>query len=476
MPDTPQDPKRINASPTKEFFIFMLVRDIPLTRAILDLVDNSVDGARRVRPGGDYLGLWVRLEVSRELFKIADNCGGILVDIARNYAFRFGRPKEAPVTPGSVGQFGVGMKRAFFKLGRHFHVSSVTNDSRFDMKIDVDDWISETVSQTQSASNVAQIGSNAAKSSSQSPDDWHFRFTTVSEGVTGVPPEEIGTRIEITRLHETVGENFSLEEFVTRLKLELSVAHSVTMDKGLAISVNGIPLRFEPQRLFVSDQMKPAFVEKTYAHELIDARPGSPVKVKLYAGLAERNIHEGGWYIFCNGRLVLRADQTMMTIWGPAHGMRQYHPDFAYFRGYAYFDSDDAGLLPWTTTKTGVDGDSLVYRHTQQEMIEISKPVLGFLSNLAKEKAANETGDNADRTLQQALEGVKANSMDSITLAPTFVAPQPKPPPLGPRMQRIQYNKPLVEVEKAMELLKVRTFTAVGEKTFEYFMKYEGEE
>ena len=43
-------------------------------------------------------------------------------------------------------------------------------------------------------------------------------------------------------------------------------------------------------------------------------------------------------------------------------------------------------------------------------------------------------------------------------------------------MQKIQYSKPLVEVEKAKQLLKVQTFIAVGEKTFEYFMKYEGEE
>ena len=43
-------------------------------------------------------------------------------------------------------------------------------------------------------------------------------------------------------------------------------------------------------------------------------------------------------------------------------------------------------------------------------------------------------------------------------------------------MQRIQYDKPISEVEKAKQLLKVRSFTAVGEKTFEYFMRYEAEE
>ena len=156
--------------------------------------------------------------------------------------------------------------------------------------------------------------------------------------------------------------------------------------------------------------------------------------------------------------------------------MRQYHPDFAYFRGYAYFDSDNAALLPWTTTKTGVDVDSPVYKNVQQEMIEISKPVLTFLSNLAKERAAFESGDSTDGTLGQAIQSAEAKRTDALTVTPTFVAPQPSPMPPGPRMQKIQYSKPLVEVEKAKQLLKVQTFIAVGEKTFEYFMTYEGEE
>ena len=364
----PEDgPKRINASPTKEFFISMLTRDIPLARAILDLVDNSVDGARRLRENGDFDGLWIRVELDRDHFKITDNCGGIPVDIAQNYAFRFGRPKDAPSTPGSVGQFGVGMKRSFFKLGRHSHVSSLTDSSRFAMDIDVEQW------KQQGEPNNA--------------DEWHFEFSSVEENVPDLPPDQIGTTIEVTGLYENVAESFSLENFLTRLKQEMGLAHASCMDKGMAISVNAIPLRYEPATLFVSDRLQPVFVEKTYVREDLTGEPVAPVQVKLFAGLAERSLHDGGWYVFCNGRLVMRADQTTTTIWGQMHGIRQYHPDFAYFRGYAYFDSDDAALLPWTTTKTGIDVDSPVFKNVQQEMIELSKPILLFLSNLAKETA-----------------------------------------------------------------------------------------
>ena len=274
------------------------------------------------------------------------------------------------------------MKRTFFKLRRNFVVRSTTNSSRFEIDIDVEEW------------KGLQDLENAKP---ENADDWHFEFRNVEEQLTTVSADDIGTYIEITGLYPTVTDSFALENFVTRLEQEISLAHAPSIDRGLAISVNGIPLRHQPQTLFVSDKLKPAFVEKTYPRKDLDGTEGATVRVKLFAGVAERSLHDGGWYIFCNGRMVLRADQTATTIWGQSHGMREYHTDFAFFRGFAYFDSDDAGLLPWTTTKTGVDADSPVYRNVQQEMIEVSKPVLNFLSNLAKETAAIEAGDSDAR-------------------------------------------------------------------------------
>jgi hypothetical protein len=130
----------ILASPTKDFFIDMLVKDIELIPAIVDLLDNAVDGARRTRGGEQFDGLWVRIEASSERLEIKDNCGGIPVDLARDYAFRFGRPADMPRIPHSVGEFGVGMKRALFKLGKRFRIESTAKHSRFVLKVDEDDW------------------------------------------------------------------------------------------------------------------------------------------------------------------------------------------------------------------------------------------------------------------------------------------------------------------------------------------------
>lgn len=440
----------INASPTKEFFIHMLTRDIPLTRAILDLVDNSVDGARRLRPTGDYDRLWVRMELDAKHFRIADNCGGIPVDVARDYAFRFGRPKEAKGTPGSMGQFGVGMKRTFFRLGRHFVVRSTTAEARFTVDVDVDEWMAD----------------------GESPEKWHFKFSELETDLR-VKEKNTGTVIEVDRLLPNVADTFALENFKSRLAEEMSQAHALTLDRELAITLNGLPIEHDPQELFASKTLRPGYLEKSYASKVLVGKPGPAVRVKLYAGVSERSLHDGGWYVFCNGRLIVRADQTATTVWGERHQMRAYHPDFAYFRGFAYFDCDDGGLLPWTTTKTGVDADSPIYKAVQQEMIEMTRPVLTFLTNLAKEKAAAASV----RPLEHAITTARATQVQTVTKPHAFVSPLPARAPSGPKMQKIQYIKPATEVEKAKQLLKVQSFTAVGEKTFEYFMRYEaGEE
>ncbi len=436
----------INASPTKEFFIHMLTRDIPLTRAILDLVDNSVDGARRVRAAGNYDGLWVRMELDAKHFRIADNCGGIPVDVARDYAFRFGRPKEAEGTRGSMGQFGVGMKRTFFRLGRHIVVRSTTTVARFMVDVDVDDWMAD----------------------GESPEKWHFKFSELETGLR-IKEKDTGTVIEVDQLLPNVVDTFALENFKTRLAEEMSQAHALTLDRELAITLNGLPIKHNPQELFASQVLKPGYVEKSYASKELVGKPGPPVRVKLYAGVSERLLHDGGWYVFCNGRLILRADKTATTVWGERHQMRAYHPDFSYFRGYAYFDCDDGALLPWTTTKTGVDADSPIYKAVQREMIEVTRPVLTFLTNLEKERSVAA----AARPLADAIKDAMATQVQKVTQQHAFMGPPPARAPTGPKMQKIQYVKPAAEVEKAKQLLKVRSFTAVGEKTFEYFMRYE---
>ena len=64
------------ASPTKQFFVSMLTRDINLADAILDLVDNCLDGALRLADGKsvEYGRHFVKIELASDHFSIEDNC------------------------------------------------------------------------------------------------------------------------------------------------------------------------------------------------------------------------------------------------------------------------------------------------------------------------------------------------------------------------------------------------------------------
>ncbi len=111
-------PTKINAGPTKAFFVRMLTRDIELADAILDLLDNCVDGVVRELKRLDkptagekpYKNYWAHIVATPERFEIWDNCGGIPQDIAEKSAFMLGRPDPTLDSDvATVGMYGIGM-------------------------------------------------------------------------------------------------------------------------------------------------------------------------------------------------------------------------------------------------------------------------------------------------------------------------------------------------------------------------------
>ena len=130
---------RAEASPTKQFFVSMLTRDINLADAILDLVDNCLDGALQLAKGEnvDYRIHFVKIELRAAHFSIEDNCGGIPREVAKNYAFKMGREPddERNSETETIGMYGVGMKRAIFKMGREALVRTRYGNDTFEVPI-----------------------------------------------------------------------------------------------------------------------------------------------------------------------------------------------------------------------------------------------------------------------------------------------------------------------------------------------------
>jgi hypothetical protein len=442
--DDGDDPRVVDASPTKDFFIEMLIKDLALVPAIIDLVDNSLDGARRIRQAKSYRGLWVRLTFNDRQFEIADNCGGIDVDTARNYAFRFGRAGDAPTTVHSIGQFGVGMKRALFKLGRIFEVTSTTRTSRFNVRVNVDEW---------------------------RKDDrvWAFRFSDDPEENLKVPAEDTGTVISVRKLRDAVAEEFASSAFAGRLASDIERRHGRNLARGIEIQVNTRRLRFDPITLLNAQQLRPVYREFP-----LTSRQRNDVQVRLFAGLGEGGPLDAGWYVYCNDRLVLEADRTSLTGWGETGGdgttIPRFHNQYADFRGYVFFDADDAGALPWNTTKTGVDEEHPVFRTTRLAMMQATRPVIDFLNDLKAEKEGAEEGA-APGPLDAALQKAKAVDVETLPKRSAFVWPVARRTKTPPDTQSIQYRRPVREIQRARKLLRVTTNREVGERTFEYFLK-----
>ncbi|HKO44223.1 MAG TPA: ATP-binding protein [Pyrinomonadaceae bacterium] len=441
----PADPKRIEADPTKDLFIQMLVKDIPLSRAIIDLVDNSVDGARALKGNASYAKLFVHLNTSKDSFTITDNCGGMPVAIAREYAFRFGRPTDMPLslqTRHSVGQFGVGMKRAIFKMGRHFTVYSTTATSHFEVDENVDEW--------------------------KLREKWDFRFKVLAENVKQPEKAVRGTTIKVTKLLPSVADDLTSDLFLKSLVSELADAHEINIGRGLEIKINGNAVPHKPPKLYSSPKVHPARLttKKTEAKTKVD--------IVIYAGIFESNPDEGGWYVYCNGRLILRADGSITTGWGEKVMAKipKYHPQFARFRGYTFLDSDNPALLPWNTTKTGVDADSVLYQGVRREMVLLMKPVIDLLNAMHREdrrpskplQTMVENMDNNEKT-HVLLSSIKKNGM--------FTWPKPKEAPMSETVD-IKYKRPKARVDKLKKFFKVRKASEVGEKTFDYVYKLEG--
>jgi hypothetical protein len=435
-----------NAAPTKDLFVDFLTKDLTLAHAITDLVDNSVDGARRLKPHRDLDGLYVNLNVSPQSFEITDNCGGIPVDVARRYAFRFGRPPEESPTPRSVGQFGVGMKRALFKLGKQFTVTSTAAASRFVLNVEVDDW--------------------------KRTDDWQFEFQSVTEG-TPQPPSDIGTTISVTQLLPAVAEAFTLDNFRTRLANDIRSAHQQSVSEGLTLRINGIALPATTLTFRQSTDIQTA-------HKKLAFGTGSQtIRVNLYVGVADSKPTEAGWYIFCNGRLLLDADQTSVTGWGEHAGERipKYHNQYATFRGIVYFDCEDTSLLPWNTTKTGVDAESPVYQTVREEMIFLMRRVIDFLNEWDKERTA--AAEDEDAPLTRAISAaplVALTHLRDYTQRTFSVTPRKRQVQTGIHLQRVQYDRPLEKVLNVKQSLNAISYKQVGELTFDYYYKLECEE
>lgn len=426
----------VDANPTKDFFISMLTRDIPLNRSILDLIDNSVDAACSL-DNESLMGKEIFITLSKDEFRIEDNCGGFDIDIAKHYAFRFGRDSKAlRQTPNSVGQFGVGMKRTLFKLGNNFTVRSIFSSGAFELKVNVNEWLAATA------------------------DKWEFNLLEITK-----PNKPEGTYIEVVDLFPSVSEQFEDNEFIRLFKEEVAIAYFKRINQGLKIFINGDPVEHYDIKVKQSEELGSVYLKETY----------DGVDITVRAGVAEQDLIKGGWYIVCNGRLVENAEKTFKSLWG-TNSIPKYHDRFAFFRGVVEFESSDSSKLPWTTTKTGVDIDSSVYRFANKLMIRAIEPVIKFLNQREAERkqVAENRLEKNDQVLELAISNAKTVSIYSAanTEQAEFIRPE-KMEASAAKYGTVSYQVEMEKLSLVKEATGASSASEAGKLTFDYYLDFE---
>jgi hypothetical protein len=438
---------KAGANPTKTFFVRMITRDITLEDCILDLIDNSVDGAWRSegsRPMGlaqdtDLSKYKIELSATPDGFCIQDNCGGMTLEDAIDHAFSFGRKTTDDTDDYSIGVYGIGMKRAVFKLGTDIMVRSTyreANGNRFSFAVPiiVSEWLKDDT------------------------PPWDFEIVEDED----LP--ENGVKISVSALTSGSSTSFGSPAFMQNLRRTIGRDYSLHLHRGLKILLNGVPISGWQIELLQSAEFSPVRIE--YA----DSVEGDDVTVEIIGGMAAPPPDSGepdvedegekryGWYVVCNGRIVLAADKTAISGWGTEE-WPQWHRQYSGFIGIILFTAANATALPLTTTKRSVDTSSEVYRRARPKMREATRSWIDYTNS--RKQALDEA-----KRMEAAAAPIAIYSVPARTSAvlPRFAARPTEP------VANVNYAVQLVRLKKLAKGFgrSSMNYRDVGLKSFDY--------
>jgi hypothetical protein len=479
-PNLHSSSSRINAEPTKTFFVDMLTRDIELEDAILDLLDNCVDGIQRTGKSANgakpYEGFWAKITFSEDEFKIEDNCGGIDLEIAKTYAFRMGRPTEMPesnIVTNTIGTYGIGMKRSIFKIGKSSQVISQTVDDCFKVIISPA-WLTD--------------------------GSWDLPFESTDRSMP-----QPGTVIRVCDIREPVAERFRQSSFDSSLIGRIEHYYSYIIKKGFAVSVNNHKIGDGSLGLLWEGIDKVSSNSSVIAPYLYKSQY-EDVSIELAVGFYQNHVvteeeiekeNEGqrrsssenaGWTIVCNDRVVEYRNKTRLTGWGEA-GVPSYHPQFISIAGVVHFRCSDPRKLPITTTKRGLDLSSELYLYTKEFMREGLKIFTSYTNkwkkNISKEKAVMKEAQLIDpvvviekipETTWKKTSSRRSSRTTKISDEKYYKPPLPLPDNnmVGEMSKRVVFTRKSDEIRLVSEYLfedENRSANEVGNECFDKVLK-----
>jgi hypothetical protein len=283
------------------------------------------------------------------------------------------------------------------------------------------------------------------------------------------PLSSPGVKISIESLTAGAKQSFGSPAFIQELRRTIARDYTLHLNRGLEISLNGTLITNWPIELRRSDEFVPMRMEYT------DEIDGNSVSVEILAGMAAPppdtsepdNEDEGdkrfGWYVVCNGRIVLAADKTTISGWG-SDDWPQWHRQYSGFMGIILFTAENAAALPLTTTKRSVDISSEIFRHARPQMREVTKKWIAY-TNQRKQSLEEAKAREAAAAPIRIYEVAKRATVSLPRL--TSIAPA------TPSPANVAYTVPVARLKKlAKEFGSINmSYREVGIKSFEYSFK-----
>jgi len=377
----------------------ILTKDITVLEALFDLVDNSIDAARETLFKAEYekdsyglpasySGFWIGLRTSATYIAIKDNCGGIDEEELRDRVFVTGSISNHKY---GIGRFGIGLKRALFRLGSVYALSTDTGDFAAKLGFGRED--------------LGQLTDNPMTA------------------IRGTPKGAARSAILISKLPEGVAHEVGAESFNDSLMIELERRYGRFIAKGLVISVNGRRLGPfgpairkrgpSPRRVDFDDKLDGVsiFLESGM-HELYRASTEKGYDKQTNDGLTDQY----GWYFVCNDRIIRIATHESNLGWS-AH----WHQEYYGFVGWVHFVAADVDDLPWDTKKTAIDHYSPAFRQIANRLQEMADAYKAETRAYRKEAGKSGSGATGSGTTGSgkagSKKGAKAEKSSSGTKA-----------------------------------------------------------
>jgi len=344
----------------------------------------------------------------------------------------------------TVGIYGIGMKRAIFKIGSEAKVYSKTNNDEFCVSIS-ESWAADL-------------------------SNWDFPLEDVQGEL-----DQCGVKVAVTKINPdvaTLWSNDAVQSFIDDLIIKVAQHYSFIIEKGFQIKIN--------QRIVIPNPIKLLIGTKNSQGEgngiapyLFQTEYGD-VSIKIVIGFytpmiddeevdreveGKRSSKDAGLTIICNDRVVLYNNKDHLTGWGEGNVPR-YHTQFIGISGVVLFRSSNPEKLPMMTTKRGIDLSSSIYSLAKNKMREGLLMFTNYTNKWKgmskKEKEiSNETSQMDMKTFLQSPEKIHGDT--EITLKAHnreyVFKPQLPMPERASDNCFIRFVKPKGEIREVMEYL-----------------------